>query len=235
MIGYNFTQIKTLLTELAGSYATLGQAIETGWSDVDATIYKEWVGPDAISFEEKLKARMIELYASCKESVSTMVVNVSNIANSWIEFQKSNIIEGAELPQTMSITINPSDYTIQDHDLSTLVISKHSLDGSEKLGITNGEKSATYINNAVNSYVNEIGKTVKKIYETCKTSDAFLGKTQAQAIEKYLTNMAGSFSNVVTQVKDMQDTLKTLVANYNSQMQSFAESVGNINTNVTTQ
>lgn len=233
MIGYNVDEINNLVKNLNASYQKLGETMATGWDVVSTTLGTEWVGADELSFETELAKRMVILYYSCKESVMGMIENIRSLGVAWQDFQNKNMMSGVTAPTVVFFDIdavNLPDYQIEN----VVKPAERTFTAGMQMGVTNGEQSATNINSKVTEYVNTIGETVKAMYDSTSSATAFLGASQSDAINEYLKKMATSFSQVVTQVSDMQQTLTTLVKNYNDQMAAFAQSVSGLDTTVGT-
>lgn len=233
MIGYNAEEVNKLIASLNASYQALGETMATGWDTVSSTLGTEWVGPDELSFETELASRICTLYYSCRDSVSGMIENVRKLGQSWQDFQNSNLIQG--VTATTQVSFDVSAVNLGDYQIETAVKpTQRTFTAGMQLGVTNGQESATNINNKVTEYVNAIGTNVKAMYDQTSSATAFLGSSQSDAIDTYLKNMANSFSQIVTQVTDMQQTLTQLVSNYNAQMEALANTVSGIDTTVST-
>ena len=231
MIGYNADEINNLVQTLNSSYQKLGETMATGWDVVSTTLGTEWIGPDELSFETELATRMVTLYNSCKESVAGMIENIRKVGEAWQAFQNANMVSGAAAATTVAFDINAVN--LGDYQIETVVKpAERTFTSSMQMGVTNGEQSATNINTKVTEYVNTIGETVKTMYDSTSSATAFLGASQSDAINEYLKKMATSFSQIVTQVSDLQTTLTTLVKNYNDQMAAFTQQISGLDTGV---
>lgn len=231
MIGYNTEEVNTLLNTLSASYQKLGETMATGWDVVSNTLGAEWIGPDELAYETELANRMCTLYYACRESVEGMITNVRSIGQAWQDFQNSNVIAGgvatvAAVNFALDMAALP-DYAIE----SVVKAAERTFTANMRMGVTNGESSATTINTEVTNYVNTIGETVKAMYDTTSSANAFLG-SQAETIDEYLKKMADAFSKVTTQVSDLQTTLTQLVKNYNDQMAALSQQVSGLDTSV---
>lgn len=229
MIGYNADEINNLINSLNASYRKLGETMAAGWDIVSSTLGTEWVGPDELTFEKELANRMCTLYYSCKDSVEGMIGNVRALGQAWQDFQNANLMKDVAVLNKVSFDLEA--VSLPDYQIETFVKPAERLfTSSMRMGVTNGEQSATNINKKVTEYVNKIGETVKAMYDTTSSASAFLGTSLSDAINNYLKKMATSFSQVTTQVSDMQTTLTALVKNYNDQMAAFTQKVSGLDT-----
>ena len=230
MIGYNAEEINNLLKTLNASYQKLGETMATGWDVVSNTLGTEWIGPDELAYETELANRMCTLYYACRDSVEGMITNVRSVGQAWQEFQNANVIAGGAVAAAVSFDLDMTalpDYAIE----SVVKAAERTFTANMRMGVVNGESSATTINSEVTNYVNTIGETVKAMYDTTSSANAFLG-SQAETIDEYLKKMADAFSKVTTQVSDLQTTLTQLVKNYNDQMAALSQQVSGLDTSV---
>lgn len=220
MLGYNVSKIQELLEKMVNSRGEVKSAMQNGWNNMKGVLRTQWIGADEQSFENKLAQRLIELYDNVQDNTFIFVQNVGNLGKSWIEFQKNNIIEGGGANE------NPVSLQIPDlsKDQLQLDLTKIDLTNATDLGLKEGKASAERITSAVQDYVKEVYTKTEQAYSNMDSTAAFLGDEQKTQINKYLSDMGTALAKVTSCVKDLNDAMTQLVANYTLQQQNIVES-----------
>ena len=229
MIGYNISKIEELMQEIANSYSKLGEKMAGGWSTLSATMEREWVGPDEVSYEKTLATDICNLYTSCQEAVTTMVNNIKILGDNWKNFQKSNLLEGATVDLSgaafsSEITIPP----IKNYDIASIVKAGDPVfDKSSNLGLTSGSESGIYIKAQFDSYIDDVYTSVKALYSNYETltNEAFKGNVVSANLNTYLQTVGEGLAKLTTCHKSIYEKLDELVARYQTHEMDEADSV----------
>jgi len=231
MIGYNIEKINDLTGAIKAAYKDLGDAMGTGWPNVSTTLETQWIGPDEVHFEKTLAKRICDLYTACMETVQTSINNIKSIGDSWKAFQEKNILkaaEGAEAIAAQTLGLDIATVTVDAIDISGIVKSgEPTFTVDMKLGVAEGETSATKINEAINTYVGDIKEKVSTLFNAIKSEEAFLGGDQATNIDSYLGKISTEVQKLSTTVDDLQTNLTSLVNAYTQQATAINTGISN--------
>ncbi len=207
-IGYNPQEINSLMETVSSSYTTLGENMSEGWSAVSSTMQNNWKGTDEQDYEAKLADRMCKLYDNCTELVNATLTTIKGLADSWVEFQNTNRLQGGDSAVSVAnAEITFEIPTIQPFDMRSTVKLKENTFSGENLGLVNG--GGATINSTVTAYTEGIKARVKALYEQIDSSKAFLG-TQSSSINEFLGAVGTAVQALATDVADMQEALATL-------------------------
>lgn len=228
MIGYNVREIKNLMESMQNKGKEIKGAIEEGWPLATSVLSSEWVGPDEHSYETKLADRMIDLYSNeatgIRTNLNKYIDNIAIIGQSWIEFQKGNILEGAASTNSAFVELIGSEYYVPS-DSPTCTVTGEVDYNTVNLGLTNGAASAGKITEAIKNYVTEIENKIKSLFSEMESSKAFLGETQSAKINEYINTMGVNLGATATLVKDLEEAMQTLTTrNYQQSESNVAES-----------
>jgi len=231
MIGYNIEEIENLLYKMAQNYQDLGEMMKTEWPKVQTIMEAEWVGPDEVAYEAELVKNLHTLYYAFRSGIENVNLNVAKAGEAWIEFQKTNAVQGSTVlaDNFMVIDIPVFDdyvYNIQN-ELKSKELSAFRFSNETRFGVVNGESSAVNINTALETYVSAIKQKANTLFSQMTTTNAFLGQSQADAIAEHIKGIAGSIDGILTVVEDIKKTLTTLVQNYTAQQQNITSAMQN--------
>ena len=202
--GFNVQGVDEVLNNLKKSYDTLGEKMATPWPALQQAMQDNWVGPDEQSYEERFAKDVCNLYVACKEVIQTLINNITKLGQSWEEFQKNNIIDGAERHARNGIIA--SAITLDDKSITDVVKLKENHGSfSENRGLVNGDSSYYMINNAIDEYVTGVKTEVNSLYQGIVSGKGFLGGGQAQEIDAYITRIGVAET---IRVVDLQERLK---------------------------
>lgn len=229
MIGYNISKIEELMRDIASSYENLGQKMADGWSTLSATMEREWVGPDEVSYETTLANDICNLYISCQQAVTTMVNNIKIVGDNWKNFQKNNLLEGASVDLSGAAFSSEIDVpTIKNYEIASVVKAGNPTFGKDvNLGLTNGAQSGTTIKTQFDSYIDGVYTNVKALYSNYETltKEAFKGESVSSNLNQYLQTVGEGLAKLTTCHKSIYDKLDELVARYQTHETDEATSV----------
>ena len=218
MIGYNVEKIEELAKKLADKYKNVGEKMGEGWPGLSATLEAEWVGPDELSYENQLAKNICELYHACRETTQVVLDNIKTIGTNWKNFQRNNILEGAEQVGVERTTIFGKDIfipSLEDHDIeSTVKAGDVTFSESTNLGLTNDGESGSTIKTKFDEYIDGVYNSVKGLYSDFDSSTAFLGTELSAKVNEYISNVAESLAKLTTCHKSIYEALDKLTANY---------------------
>lgn len=238
MIGYNIEEIENLLYKMAENYKDLGEMMATYWIKVQTAMETEWVGPDEVAYEAELVKNLHTLYYAFRTGIENVNLNVAKAGEAWIEFQKTNAVQGSTViaDNFMVIDIPAFDNYVYDiqNELKSKELSEFGFTNNTRFGVVNGETSATTINTALDTYVSAIKEKSNTLFSQMTTTNAFLGQSQAAAVAEHIKGIAGSIDGILTVVEEIKKTLTTLVQNYTAQSQSIASAMQNAGSQVQT-
>ena len=220
--GFNVHEIDEVLANLKRSYDTLGDKMATPWPALQQAMQDNWVGPDEQSYEERFAKDVCNLYVACRDVIQTLINNISKLGQSWEEFQKNNIIDGAEVHQRFGVIA--SAITLNDRSISDIVKLKEN-NGSayENRGLVNGDSSFYMINKAIDEYVTDVQTAVNTLYQGIVSGKGFLGGGQAQEIDGYITRIGVAVGQLSTSHEAIRTALQQLLINYRAQVQNVTQ------------
>lgn len=221
-IGYNPTEINSLMEEVAQTYNKLGEYMTEGWSQVSSTMQSNWKGVDEQDYEAKLAKRMNTLYNNTTGLITATLETISSLGESWRDFQNSNRLQGGDGDsQVANSTIEFTIPAVQTYDIASIVkLNENSFQG-ENLGLQSGGGSA--IKGAVDSYTSAIESNVRAIYQGIDSNKAFLG-SQGQKVNDFIVAVGDAVKELATDVEDMYQALDTLTDSGYSTADSDASS-----------
>ena len=220
--GFNVHEVDEVLRSLKNSYDTLGDKMATPWPALQQAMQDNWVGPDEQSYEERFAKDVCNLYIACKDVIQTLITNIAKLGQSWEEFQKNNIIDGAETHERYGLI----SYGVKLDDNSISDVVKLKVDNGnykENRGLVNGDSSYNIINNAIDTYVNDVKNEVNTLYQGIVSGKAFLGGGQAQEIDGYITRIGVAVGALSTSHDAIRAALQQLLINYRTQAQNVAQ------------
>jgi len=227
-IGFNPEQIDELRMKLSADYNKLGENINNGWTDVNKTINENWIGPDAVSIEGELAKRICNIYLGTKEAVQAMIDNVKVLGETWLKFQNTNVIEGADVAAQ---SYEFSTITVEPYDMSYVKSQCPYQQANLPIrGLVNGHDSGNKILNSVTSYIDYTKEKIQSMFNEASSQTAFLGGGQSEKIDGYITSLAGQLANLDQFKDNLITTLSSLIKAYNEQAASIgaqAASAGN--------
>ena len=94
-IGFNIDRANDAMESVNEAYTEVTNEISNRFDELASSFRGEWVGPDELDFEKKLKNRLEELEREVKGLVVNTVEVFSSLATSWANFQDTNTIKGA--------------------------------------------------------------------------------------------------------------------------------------------
>ena len=222
--GYNIAEVNSVLLMLKSSYNDLGDKMANPWPALQNTMQEKWIGPDEQAYEGKFAKDICDLYVTCKETIQTLIDNVTRLGQSWEEFQKTNVIEDTAVKANGNTVL--AEVRLDDNKLAEVLrivsVKERNFGYMENLGLS--DPLAYYaINRAIETYVNDVKNEVNKLYQGITASKAFLGGKQAQEIDAYIVRIGVAVGNLSTSHDQIREALLQLVNNYYRQ----AEAVNN--------
>lgn len=219
MIGYNVEKINELAEMLINNYKTIGEKMAEGWPNLSATMEKEWVGPDEVSYEKELAANICKLYESCTTTVVQMVQNIDILGQNWVEFQKNNILTGGSASTDASPAsvqnIEPKAPSLQPYEIASHVKAGNpTFAVGTNMGLTNGTQSGANIKTVFDSYIDAVYTSVQGLYMNIDASQAFLGSELSAKVSEYLATVGEALAKLTTCHKSIYDALDQLIAAY---------------------
>lgn len=221
MIGYNIGQINELIAEVGNSFNGIGKYITSNWPALSSTMQKEWVGPDEVSCEDEFGKVVKHVYTQTKENIQVICDNIKEIGNSWMEFQRNNILEGADAGSFAGTHIEP--VVLQADELSCVKRPALEFGTGTNLGLTNGAASKSKVDSAIKTFYDTVYSSVKGLFDKMDSSKAFLGE-QSKSIDKYIQSMGEAIAKLNTCYKNIISQLDIAMDNYNKQQQAEAQS-----------
>lgn len=224
MIGYNVEQIKELANTLADNYKNIGEKMAEGWSSLSSKMESEWIGPDEVSYEAELAKNICLIYTNCKETVQGMLDNIKIIGDNWINFQKSNLLDGASIQSGFNLSIELP--ALKTYDIETVVKAGNpSFENATNMGLKNGETSYSNIKTEFDSYIDGVYTSIKGLYENLDTSKAFLGTELSAKVSSYLATIGTDLAKLATCHKSLYENLDKLMARYKTKESEYANDV----------
>ena len=221
-LGYNVRKINELISSIGSNCQEIKKSMQNGWPDVQNALQQEWIGPDEQSFEQKLAARVVELWQSIQKNCNIFMQNLQSTGESWVKFQATNLLEGANTAEEVAAVkyepIKPGDPEV--------AIKKVTFTETMNLGLQNGTSSAETIATAIKNYVTNVYNNTKSLFDEMDASTSFIGADQASTVKKYITDIGHSFALVTTCYKDLGNAMKELIAAYEKQSQSVQTVIG---------
>ncbi|MFI3307546.1 MAG: hypothetical protein R3Y21_03160 [Mycoplasmatota bacterium] len=206
-IGYKPEEVTSLMQLIANSYETVGSSMAEGWSTVSSTMQSNWHGTDEQDFEDKLAKRMNELYVSSTALVTGSLSAIKELADSWVEFQNMNRLQGGTESSVAAASYDFSVPTLKEYDMVNAVkLNVNSFSG-ESLGLVSNGGEA--IKTSVETYRQDIEAKITGIYAGIDSSKAFLG-TQNQKIDEFIVAVGEAIKVLSTDIDDMYVAIDTL-------------------------
>lgn len=233
MIGYNIGKINELLGNVAKTHEVIGETLISGWSTVSKCLQSNWIGPDELAFEKELASVLRKLYGSCYGVVTQVVANIAKLGDTWKNFQKQNVMEGTTANE---VGIAIAEVSVKDFDISSLKEGEISFSDTTNFGLSDANAGKT-IMQVITEYTNQVNEKVRALYSEVEAKSAFMGTEQSTAIESYLISVRDAIVALTTTVKNLEDTLTQLTANYSAQEQEMkratdaAKPAANVNVN----
>ena len=227
-IGYNISQAKQLMEDIAQHYKDLQNNITSEWDSVVSTLQQEWIGEDEQDFEGKFADRICELYDNAHKLAQGACQTIADLAVSWDKFQASNTLDGASGGNSASLTID-----IPDLSFTNPIVSKKDrpLSEADDKGLRSSS-SATTIQTTVEDYANNLKEAAQNMFSEIQSSNAFFGD-QTSSIDAFIAAVGEAIGEVIVAVKDLHTALETLAnSNYTSSVQSVTETMGENKTSV---
>ena len=226
-IGYNISQAKQLMEDIAQNYKDLASSISTEWDSVVSTLQTEWIGEDEQNFEGKFAERLCTLYENAHELAKGSCETIADLAESWNKFQASNNLDGS--------ASNSSGITIDIPDLSFTnpIVEQNEITFDEAIdrGLRSSG-SAGVIQQTVTDYVNNIKEAANNMFGEIKSNNAFFGE-QTASIDSFIVAVGEAIGEVLVAVKDLFTALETLAqSNYTESVSSVTETMGENTTTV---
>lgn len=226
MIGYNIGKINELLQTLANNYNTLGQKMEEGWPNVANTMSTNWVGPDEDSSEQILADNIVDLYLQSKSVITGVIKNISQLGEDWKIFQQKNVMEGAAV-DVINVSIEVPTLTTYPIN-ATVKATKGTYSSTTNFGLQSAD-AASKIDNALQTYIDDVYANVKAMYENLDASKAFIGGSQSQAVSGYVNKLGESIAKLVTCHKSIKDNLQKQATAYQNTESQLQAAVGAAN------
>lgn len=207
-IGYNPTEIETLMETVAGTYNKLGEYMSEGWSQVSTTMQANWKGVDEQDYESKLAKRMNTLYNNTTGLIQATLETIQSLGESWRDYQNQNRLQGGDGDsQVANSTLEFNMPSLQTYDMASVVkLNENSFQG-ENLGLQSGGGST--IKSAVDSYTSAIQSNVGSIYTSIDSNKAFLG-SQGQKVNDFIVAVGDAIKELATDIEDMYNAIDTL-------------------------
>lgn len=242
MIGFNVREAATLASDIYNAYVNLGEEIKNGWPDVSKVFRDEWVGEDELSFEEQLVNKINSLYAVAVDSVKACTDSIWNMTGAWIEYVKTNTLEGATVDKTINAWDEFDHGLIDGSSYNNLKDTKLITFTSEEIGleVTRGLKdstSATTIQTTFGNYLDDVKTKVNSFMESVDPKDAFFGEQQAAKLREYIKKVGEEIGVITTAANDLYQALSVHAgSNFTTQDQSMSTSlesgISNIESNI---
>ena len=229
-IGYNISQAKQLMEDIAQHYKDLQNNITSEWENVVSTLQQEWIGEDEQDFEVKFADRICELYDNAHKLAQGACQTIADLAESWEKFQYNNTLDGNTGGNSA-----PSTIDIPDLSFENPIVSKKDrpLSESDDKGLRSSG-SATTIQTTVADYANNLKEAAQNMFSEIQSSNAFFGD-QTSSIDAFVAAVGEAIGEVIAAVKDLHTALETLAnSNYTSSVQSVTETMGENKTSVET-
>ena len=229
-IGYNISQAKQLMEDIAQHYKDLQNNITSEWENVVSTLQQEWIGEDEQDFEGKFADRICELYDNAHKLAQGACQTIADLAESWYKFQASNTLDGAGGGNSSSLTIDIPDLSFTNPivELKAVTFDEGTSRGLRSSG------SATTIQTTVTDYATNVKEAAQNMFSEIQSSNAFFGD-QTSSIDAFVAAGGEAIGEVVAAVKDLYTALETLAnSNYTSSVQSVTETMGENKTSVET-
>ena len=221
-LGYNVRKINELISNIGNNCKEIKNKMQSGWPEVQNVLQTEWVGSDEQSFEQKLAARVVELWQSIQKNCNIFMQNLQSTGDSWVKFQASNLLEGATAMEGAgAIKYEPIESGDPDVSLKQVTFSEET-----DLGLQSGISSAEKIATSLKDYITNVYNNTKNLFDEMDASTAFIGADQAGAVKKYITEIGHSFALVTTCYKDLGNAMKELISAYEKQSQAVQTAVG---------
>ena len=221
-LGYNVKKINELISSIGSNCKEIKNSMQSGWPEVQNVLQTEWIGSDEQSFEQKLAARVIELWQSIQSNCNIFMQNLQSTGESWVKFQASNVLEGATAAEgAAAVKYEPIEAGDPD-----VVLKQVTFTEEMDLGLQSGVGSAEKIATAIKDYITTVYNNTKNLFDEMDASTSFIGADQAAAVKKYIGEMGQSFALVTTCYKDLGNAMKELIAAYEQQSQAVQTAVG---------
>lgn len=220
-IGYNVKHAQDLVDDIAESYNKIKTYTKEGWHDLSETMRKEWVGEDEQDFEQEFINKICTIYEETAELVKSAVGTIGNLANNWINFQKTNTIFKGK---GNGVSSSSGTVEIPTIAVDNPIVSYKSftIGESEDRGLKTAG-SAAEIQAKVSEYVGTIKSKVNGLFDQLNVDSAFFG-SQVSSIKAYITQTNTSIQELSTAVKDMYNHVNTLAnTSYSSSLEEVNE------------
>ena len=213
-IGYNISKINDLLGAIKTAHDQIANSMCTEWPTFSNTLEREWIGQDALGNEHTLAKNIHSLYESCYEATNKFISELTSLGTSWIDFQKNNVMEGGvSIGQQGQIDTVVADNKLADVK-SAVKEGDPNWGTSTNMGLQNAN-SASLIDGALDTYVNNVYNATKGLYDNLDASEAFIGK-QSQGINTYINNVGEGMAKLTTCHKTIKEKLAEMAANYST-------------------
>ena len=161
------------------------------------------------------------MYKSTYELAKKAIGDIFELANSWNEFQKTNILEGAEVGGINEFDLEEVTLTAND---TILEFKSEDIGDDVDRGLVNSG-SSNAIKNALEDYKTTIQTKINEMINAVPVDTAFFGD-QASSIKTYIDEVGTGMGEVVTAVKDLYDALDQLAdSNYTNASETVTTEV----------
>lgn len=221
-IGYRPEEVDTLMNQIATSFKSVGEKMATPWPSIVKTMQDNWHGVDEQNYEEILAKRVCDLYKATQEMVSQALDNIFKLGQSWVEFQNKNVQGSTSgFISTASFT-NPA---IDAFAIETVVKRQDNSFNGQDLGVMVGGDAA--ITSAMDTYKEDVSKSVSSIFDAIKSEKAFLGD-QSSAIDSYIQAVGKSVGAFATNINELEEKVHAVAQS------QYADSSSTVSQNMNT-
>lgn len=206
-VGFNPARVKELRSQINDWFNGMPDKILSAWQPLQTTLLAEWVGEDEQSYESALVKKLNGLYLTAGEVVKNVDQSLDQLGQNWHNFQKQNIMQGAENVTEFSMDIEP-DARVNVLG-SVISFSERSISNDQVRGLINGMASKTKIEGSLTEFVTEIKNVTQKLNDIASSlaGEAFHGQ-QAQSVLGYLEKVTEALKGVLTAVQDLREGLE---------------------------
>lgn len=229
-IGFNVKKTNDLMANVAKAYNDLGIYTQEQWQPLITVLQNNWIGEDEQDFEKELAKRICTLYTNAYDLVNSCVNTLAGLAQAWYDFQQKNTLSGAAAESRGAIDIDIPSITKVDPIVEPKT-KEFSNDTDRGLS---SSSSKTSIQQAVETFVNDIKKETSGLFEAIQVNNAFFGG-QTSTIKTYVEKVGVAVGEVTVAVRDMYEKLDQLAStNYNTATTDINTQMGTSTTEVET-
>lgn len=229
-IGYNVNKINEVMQEVNAACVSFSSKVGGSFEAVKAVMRREWIGPDQQDFEEELIKRLNKLLENTKLLSINTNENIYNLGCAWADFQDKNTLDGKSTgvgKQLKGALVKPNKLNVEQ-----IVFSKITFDASQNLGLLN-EGSISTLQNTLGTFVSDIKRDAKALFDQIDAQNAFFGAGQKNAVKGYLEKVGEAVGVIESSIKDFNEAMVKLTSGaYGTADSDVSSELTKLNSNI---